>query len=149
MNAAIEGGCLCGAVRYRATGKSLAGTLCHCGTCRHASGAPSVAWTVFRSSDFAFIAETPARFYSSPGVIRTFCRKCGTPVTYQRTSKPETIDATTATLDDPDAFAPTKEIWIEEKLAWESLNEAMEHYPGSSVGASGKATRQPAANRDK
>lgn len=140
MSTSIEGGCLCGTVRYRVTGESLVRTLCHCRTCRHASGAPSVAWTVFRSSDFDFIAAIPARFHSSPGVIRTFCGKCGTPLTYQRTSTPETIDVTTATLDVPDAFAPTKEIWVEQKLAWESLNETLEHYPGSSVGASSNVT---------
>jgi hypothetical protein len=134
VNAAVEGGCLCRAVRYRVTGESLARALCHCRTCRLASGAPSVAWVVFRASDFAFIAEQPTRFHSSPGVVRTFCGKCGTPLTYQRTSKPDTVDVTTVTLDRPDDFAPTKEIWIEHKLAWECLNATLEHYPRSSAG---------------
>jgi hypothetical protein len=89
---------------------------------------------VFRSSDFAFIADKPASFQSSPGVVRTFCGTCGTPLTYQRTAKPDTIDVTTVSLSRPDDFAPTKEIWIEDKLAWESLNTALEHYPRSSLG---------------
>jgi len=130
---ATEGGCLCGAVRYRVDGESLARALCHCRTCRLASGAPSVAWVVFRSSDFAFIAAQPTIFHSSPGVVRTFCGKCGTPLTYQRTANPDTIDVTTVSLSRPDDFAPTKEIWIEHKLAWESLNTALEHYPRSSL----------------
>jgi hypothetical protein len=139
VNDAVEGGCLCRAVRYRSTGAALARALCHCRTCRLASGAPSVAWVVFRCSDFAFIAEQPTRFHSSPGVVRTFCGKCGTPLTYQRTSKPDTIDVTTVTLDRPDDFAPTKEIWIEHKLAWECLNVTLEHYPRSSAGGTSVA----------
>ena len=134
MSDVVEGGCLCGAVRYRVNGGSLARALCHCRTCRLASGAPSVGWVVFRSSDFALTSEPPISFQSSPGVIRTFCGKCGTPLTYQRTAKPDTIDVTTVSLAHPDDFAPTKEIWIEEKLAWESLNPALEHYPRSSSG---------------
>jgi hypothetical protein len=136
MSNAIEGGCLCRAVRYRATGEPLASALCHCRTCRLASGAPSVAWVVFRADDFAFVAGQPTRFHSSPGVVRTFCGKCGTPLTYQRTSKTDTVDVTTVTLDAADEFAPKKEIWIEHKLAWECLNDALQHYPRSSMGES-------------
>jgi hypothetical protein len=39
---------------------------------------------------------------------------------------------TTATFDDPDAFVPTKEIWLEEKIAWESVDHARARYPRSS-----------------
>jgi len=136
MSNAVEGGCLCGAVRYRATGESLARALCHCRTCRRASGAPSVAWVVFRTPDFAFIADKPSSFHSSAQVVRTFCGKCGTPLTYQHASRADTIDVTTVTLDAADDFPPTKEIWIEHKLAWECLNDDLEHYPRSSVGGS-------------
>lgn len=135
VNTSTEGGCLCGKVRYRSTGECVATSLCHCRSCRRASGAPSVAWVVFRSADFAFVGNPPARYNSSPGVERTFCRNCGTPLTYQRTSETETIDVTTATLDRPEAFAPTREIWLEDRLPWESLNAALPHYARSSVGA--------------
>ena len=136
MSTSVAGSCLCGAVQYQATGEPLARTLCHCRTCRLASGAPSVAWVVFRSGEFRFTAGRPARFQSSPGVTRTFCGTCGTPLTYQHASRADTIDVTTVTLSNPEDFAPTKEIWVEHRLPWESLNVAMEHYARSSVGAS-------------
>ncbi len=129
---AVEGGCLCGTIRYRVTGEPVARTLCHCRSCRRAAGAPSVAWVVFRAGDFAFIAGEPARFRSSPPVVRTFCGSCGTPLTYRREAEPGTVDVTTATLDSPDEFAPTVEIWIAHRLAWGSLNDSLPHYPGSS-----------------
>src|SRR5690242_16605473 len=107
-----EGGCLCRAVRYRTTGKPTALSLCHCRTCRLAAGAPSVAWAVWRDSDFAWTAGTPSSYASSPGVMRTFCSQCGTPLTYQNTvSERGTIDVQTVTLDKADDFAPTMEIW--------------------------------------
>lgn len=135
MSDPIEGGCLCGAIRYRATGAPIAATLCHCRSCRLAAGAPSVAWAVFRAEDFAFITGWPKEFSSSNDVVRTFCGTCGTPLTYRRPSKPDTIDITTATLDTANDFAPAKEIWVEDKLSWERLNDRIPHYARSSVGA--------------
>jgi hypothetical protein len=128
----IEGGCLCSAVRYRVTGTPIVTSLCHCRTCRLAAGAPSVAWVIFSSSDFMFSTGQPARFRSSPGVVRTFCSRCGTSLTYQRDAEPDTVDVTTASLDSPDEFAPTREIWIAHKLAWERLNDTLPQYPESS-----------------
>lgn len=133
----VEGGCLCGAVRYRVSGSCVSKSLCHCRSCRLAGGAPSVAWVVFRRRDFAFVEGQPARFHSSPPVIRTFCGQCGTPLTYQRDCWPDTIDVTTVTLDRADEFPPTKEIWVSERLPWETLNEDLPHFQGSSVAASG------------
>ncbi|RPH60248.1 MAG: GFA family protein [Acidobacteria bacterium] len=135
----IEGGCLCRAVRYRVNGLPIVTSLCHCRTCRLAAGAPSVGWVIFRSSDFMFSAAQPARFRSSPTVIRTFCGRCGTSLTYQRDTEPDTIDVTTASLDSPDDFAPTREIWIAHKLAWERLNDTLPQYPESSRPAGGVA----------
>ena len=131
----VEGGCLCGAIRYRATGESTARSLCHCKSCRLASGAPSVAWVVFRASDFSFVRGEPVRFHSSPTVMRTFCGRCGTPLTYQRDSRPTSIDVTTATLDQADRFAPTIEIWLEDKLEWECTTDSLRQYQRSSVGS--------------
>lgn len=128
----IEGGCLCRAVRYRVTGVPIVTSLCHCRTCRLAAGAPSVAWVILRSRDFMFSAAQPARFRSSPAVTRTFCSRCGTSLTYQSDAEPDTIDVTTASLDSPDDFAPTREIWIAHKLAWERLNDTLPQYPESS-----------------
>ena len=128
----FEGGCLCHAVRYRASGQSVARSLCHCRTCRLACGAPSVAWVVWRSNDFAWLAGSPTLFTSSPGVERTFCNQCGTPLTYQRTTERGTIDVTTVTLDAADEFAPTMEIWTEHKLRWECVNSALPQHPRSS-----------------
>ena len=39
-NRTIEGGCLCGAIRYRVTAEPQGRTLCHCESCRRAAGAP-------------------------------------------------------------------------------------------------------------
>jgi catechol 2,3-dioxygenase-like lactoylglutathione lyase family enzyme len=130
----LRGGCLCGAVRYAARALPRASTLCHCRSCRLAAGAPSVGWVAFDAGDIVFEGERTT-FASSPGIARTFCPHCGTALTWQRDDEPGSMDVQTATLDDPSAFPPTKEIWLEDRIAWEALNPDAVHYARSSVGA--------------
>lgn len=129
----LEGGCLCGAVRYRATGQPVGSAICHCRSCQRASGAASVAWSTFRTEDFHFAGQEPRRYGSSPGVTRTFCDRCGTPLTYRHDKWPDTIDVTTTTLDAAAEFPPAKEIWLEHRLPWEPLSEGLPQHARSSM----------------
>jgi hypothetical protein len=114
----IQGGCFCGTIRYRATSPPRISTICHCADCRKASGAASVAWVTFPAEGFAFVEGEPSRYRSSPPVVRTFCGRCGTPLTYRSDERKHEIDVTTASLDEPEAFPPTKHVFPEQKLSW-------------------------------
>ena len=133
MAEAREGGCLCGKVRYRVTGEAIASTLCHCVSCRRATGGVSVGWAVFPAADVAIVRGEIAEYSSSPGIHWGYCRDCGSLVAYRRDSRPDHRDITTATLDDPDTFPPTVEIWVGEKISWEVLNPALPHKERSSL----------------
>jgi hypothetical protein len=132
VSGSAEGRCLCGAVRYRVGGEAVARTLCHCVSCRRASGGVSVAWAVF-DKDAVEIEGELREFSSSPGIYWGSCANCGSLVTYRRDSRPDHRDITTATLDDPAAFPPTVEIWVGEKCEWEVLNPALPHKERSSL----------------
>jgi hypothetical protein len=127
-----DGGCLCGAVRYRVNAQPSASTLCHCSSCRRASGAPSLAWAVFRVGELHWLHGVPAYFASSPGVTRGFCARCGTALTYRRDSRSEFIDVTAASFDHPECFAPSCEIWVEHRLPWMVANPALPQHARSS-----------------
>jgi hypothetical protein len=114
-----EGGCLCGAIRYRVSGNPVTTTLCHCRSCRRASGGTNVAWAVFDHADFEWLSGYPRAYSSSPGLEWLFCRDCGSLVAYRRSSRPDHMDVTTGTLDDPNLFPPAVEIWMEHKIDWE------------------------------
>jgi len=118
MATSFEGGCLCGAVRYRAEAEPSLPTLCHCTSCRRAAGAPAVAWVTFPKDRFAFTLSAPTRFRSSPSVLRSFCARCGTSLGYEREELPHEIDITTASLDQPERFAPLDHTWTSERLRW-------------------------------
>ena len=80
----MEGGCFCGAVRYRIDGTLGRVTSCHCLHCRRTTGAPFVTWVEVEPSRFSIVGGTPSRYSSRPGVTRTPCPRCGTQLTYEQ-----------------------------------------------------------------
>ncbi|HEX9770334.1 MAG TPA: GFA family protein, partial [Kiloniellales bacterium] len=103
---AHDGGCLCGAVRYRVSGPSVWRAVCTCESCTRAAGAPLVAWAGFPSARFEVLAGEVAIYESTPGVRRGFCGRCGTTLTYQKDPQvlpgfADDVYIATRTLDDP------------------------------------------------
>lgn len=117
---AREGGCFCGAVRFRLVAATARACICHCRSCRKAAGAPSVAWLTVPAAGFAWVLGTPAAHRSAPGVVRRHCAACGTSLTWE--AEPGLIDVTIASLDDPEAVPPASEIWLAHRLSWEAVD---------------------------
>src|ERR1700691_44873 len=128
-----EGGCLCCLIRYRITAAPISSSLCHCVSCRRASGAPTVAWLTVERGQFEIFLGSPRNFQSSPGVLRQFCGSCGTALTYENTKNPLTIDITTLSLDEPNRFPPDDEVWLEDKVSWQITDASRGQYPGGSA----------------
>ena len=124
----IEGGCFCGAVRYAARGKPVNTMVCHCTSCRRIAGSPVVAWITVAREEFRFTRGKPAEFRSTPPVRRTFCGKCGTPLTYENDDSPGTIDITTCTQDAPAAFPPTHHSWLEDNVGWVRFGDGLPEF---------------------
>ncbi|NQW09033.1 MAG: GFA family protein [Alphaproteobacteria bacterium] len=122
MTGSIEGGCLCGRSRYRISGPLRVTAHCHCIMCRKGSGAPVVTWTVCRPEHFEWTGEKPAAYASSEGCARTFCAACGTKLTFTDTKRPDDVDITVGSLDDPNAVSPESQIFGPSKVSWLHLD---------------------------
>lgn len=131
------GGCLCGAVRFIAVGVPLNSGICHCRSCRKAASAPGLPFLGFPASGFRFTQSQPTEFRSSPGVVRSFCGQCGSPLTYRLVDQPEALDIMTCSLDDPEAVAPTFHVWLEENLAWNAVADGLPAYSRTAKGGDG------------
>lgn len=133
MSDSYEGGCQCGAVRYRATGAPAHVALCHCEDCRKSAGAPAVTWAAFAEDNVSILAGTPSKYRSSPSATRQFCPTCGTGLFYSNPEMlPGVIDIQAATLDDPAALPPQAQIQTAERLPWMAHLDglyAFERYP--------------------
>ena len=85
------------------------------------SAAQAVSWTIVNRSEFKWETGEPHRYKTDTGAFRTFCDSCGTSLTYETDRRPDEIDITTASLDQPENFPPTKDVYPEEKLPWVHL----------------------------
>lgn len=114
----LEGGCLCGAVRYRLHGPPDWSAHCHCRSCQRAVGAAFATWLGVKGENFNVEAGELAVYRSSPGVERGFCRKCGTSLTYVGAQWPGLVSILVPTLDKPEAVTPSSHVYTEHQLPW-------------------------------
>ena len=68
-------------------------------------------------------------YNSSEKVVRTFCGRCGTALTYQRLDLPDSIDVTLGSLDNPEQLDPQDHTWTESRISWIRLSDDLPVYP--------------------
>jgi len=124
-SSAAEGGCICGAIRYRVHGAPTNSMVCHCQSCRRVAASPVVAWITFPTAQFQLLRGHPAEFHSSEPVRRTFCASCGSPLTYEHRDGVGFVDVTTCSLDDPNLFPPTHHSWLSHDLVWVRFGDGL------------------------
>jgi hypothetical protein len=122
-----QGGCLCGAVRFKARGEPINVRVCHCRNCQKAMGSPFFARALF-AQDALTVEGDSARYASSDAIDRVFCKTCGTRLFSWRTNG-TAAGVALAVFDDRNAFTPTEHIWINEKMDWVKLDDGLPHYP--------------------
>lgn len=121
-----EGGCLCGAVRFKAEGEPLNVRICHCRNCQKAMGSPFFARALFPQTALSVEGET-GRYPSSENVDRVFCKQCGTRLFSWRRNG-TAAGVALATFDDRNVFSPTEHIWVQEKPDWLKLDDGLPQY---------------------
>jgi hypothetical protein len=121
-----EGGCLCGAVRFKAEGEPANVRICHCRTCQKAMGGPFFARALFEQK--ALTVEGPTgRYPSSDRLFRVFCHECGTRLGAWRANG-TMAGIALALFDDRNAFSPTDHIWVSEKVAWMHVADGLPQF---------------------
>lgn len=131
MTETLAGRCLCGAIRYRCGPPLYPPTLCHCESCRRASGAHAVGWITVNAASLNFGVGVPREYASAPEVCRSFCATCGTPLTYRHQRRAGEVDITLCTLESPAPRAPADHIWMGDALPWDRPGDGLPQYVGT------------------
>ena len=105
----FTGGCLCGDVRFVASGRPYRVGLCHCLDCRKHHGALFAAFAIFPQEAVKIEGQTGA--YAG----RHFCPSCGSSV-FSRSA--DDIEVHLGSLDAPDQLIPTYELWTVRRESW-------------------------------
>ena len=115
-----EGGCLCGAVRYRVTGGSDLTGVCHCRYCQLRTASAFAVLVYFSHENFELLSGDLTRhdFTSESGKKweTNFCVKCGTTVCLELEVFENKIAIEAGTFDPPTFwFTVTNEVFIRSK----------------------------------
>ena len=124
----LEGGCYCGALRYKVEGDPLFKGQCHCRECQYISGGSVNVTMAMPKAGFSYTKGSPKQFKRSDldnPVTREFCAECGT----HTVSRPPGMPAVmlkVGTLDDPSAFGgPQMAIYLCDKQSFHQVPEGV------------------------
>jgi hypothetical protein len=120
----IEGGCLCGKVRYSAEAEPVFVGVCHCRNCQKFTGAAFN--TVVGLPKPVLDVRGGLKTYTDHGdsgqaLYRRFCPECGSSIMDEAEVMPNLVMISTGTLDDASWVKPAMEIYTASAQPWVSL----------------------------
>ena len=86
--------------------------------CRRTSGAAFLSWMAIPLTAFEYSKGSPKKLISSNQGSRYFCKDCGTPLTCLLDEYPKYIYVTICSLDNPQEFEPSGDMYVEDMLNW-------------------------------
>jgi hypothetical protein len=127
----LNGGCLCGAVRYSSTSAPAFIGICHCRDCQKYTG--SAFAIMIGLPKTALNVQGTLKTFTKPGgsgkpIARHFCPECGSAITDEPSARPGTVVLNGGTLDDPSSVMPSVEIYCDRALPWVQLSGDMERF---------------------
>lgn len=126
----LKGSCLCNAIQYEIEGELGPTMMCHCSKCRKANGSAYAINAAVKTDQFHFIKgqELVSEFESSPGVFRSFCKQCGSPLLSRRPSQPDIVRLRIGTLDTLVDVKPLAHIFVGSKASWDEIHDDIPQY---------------------
>ena len=125
MTKQLDGGCLCGRVRYRITEAPAFGIACHCTECQAATASAFSLGLVVAENGFALSEGEPKRWTregSSSKPNHMFrCPDCGTWTHSAPEAEAGHIIVRPSALDEHGWFRPVVEIFTRDALPWARL----------------------------
>jgi hypothetical protein len=127
----IEGGCQCGAIRYRIEGELMGSGACHCRSCQYSTGGGPNVVALAPKAGFTVTRGEPKRHVRPGGsgadVARFFCAECGTPLWSEGALPFYPVKA--GSLDDPSILEPSIHLWTSEAQPWHRIDPGHMAFP--------------------
>ncbi len=132
-----DGGCQCGAIRYRVSAEPVRVSLCHCTECQAQSGS-AFGMSMIVSDDAFTLLQGQVKTWTRSSdagrpVLCAFCADCGTRIFHKAEVYRGYTNVKPGTLDDRSWLKPNISIWNSQKQPWFVIPEEMfkhDHQPG-------------------
>lgn len=125
----MEGGCMCGAIRYELREPYLSAYVCHCRACQYVSGGGPAYMLTSPTDKVTITRGHPRTFWSiaedGTRVARHFCNECGTPLFGESAKEPAIMSIKVGSLDDPTLFTPAAHQWVSEAQPWTPIDTTL------------------------
>jgi hypothetical protein len=133
-----EGGCLCGAIRYRVKGDPTLVSVCHCTFCQRRTGSVCGIAVFFAQENVEFTGDGLTTYEhtsdeSNRWLRLHFCNRCGTTVTATLERFPDGRAIFGGTFDDPNWFKIDRHIWTRSAQHWVVLPQNVECFEKSAL----------------
>ncbi|NIA69226.1 GFA family protein [Pelagibius litoralis] len=130
----LEGGCTCGAVRYRMTSKPIYVHCCHCRWCQRETGSAFVLNAMIEADRVEVLQGEPQAAVipsnSGKGQKITRCPTCQVALWSNFAGAGDAIRfVRVGTLDDPDRLPPDVHVFTDSKQPWVILPEGTPSFP--------------------
>jgi hypothetical protein len=124
----VQGGCLCGKVRYTVSGDVIFSGVCHCTSCKKSTGSAFSA--VFAVPSPAVQVSGELSTYVGQGdsgnaTTKRFCPNCGSQVFGEAAIMPDVTMVDIGTLDEPASVPLQMHIYCRSKLDWVQVPEGI------------------------
>ena len=130
----VEGGCQCGAVRYRLLAAPLGIYACHCKDCQRFSGTTHTLSMVVRAETVELTAGALTGFDKAADSGRTVrmlgCAACGTKIWNEPLASPAIRVVRPGTLDDSSWARPVGNIWTDRAVPWVTIDPSVPNFAG-------------------
>ena len=130
MTEDLEGGCACGAVRYRLTDTPLFVHCCHCTRCQRETGAAFAVNAMIETGKVELKLGAPKRYEvptaSGAGQAILRCEACGTALwSHYGAARDAVAFVKVGTLDDANAAPPDIHIFTSTRLPWVNIPDGV------------------------
>lgn len=120
----VQGGCLCGAVRFDVDLPSKWCAHCHCTMCQRAHGAGYVTWAGFKKESFRLTQDDQLKWHeSSPGARRGFCKTCGSSMLFESARWADETHVALACIDDRIDRQPQANVNYDTHVEWMTADQ--------------------------
>jgi hypothetical protein len=122
-------------VRFAVHGKPGPVAYCYCQTCRRANGSAFAANAPVRARCLNWLSGRDGirEYESSPGKLRAFCSRCGSPIYSRRVDDPKTLRIRLGTLDGDPGRRAFGHFWVSQKAPWFEIGDALPQYPEDAI----------------
>ncbi|WP_299380658.1 GFA family protein [uncultured Kiloniella sp.] len=135
MTEIIEGGCLCGQVRYQTSCiKPLFKVNCHCRDCQKLSGSPYVAVMGVPETSFSVTGDLNCFEHQggSGGAMKSYCcSKCNSRIYGTPEIAKGMVLIVAMSLDNPDFYSADADMFVKQAVSWDMMNSDIPKFDGS------------------